>query len=258
LILEAQNIVDINNSIDINSSTKVVIDINQTSVVDLNDTNKTISLDSNVTLDDYNISIIKNENTIMEIKTSPKMKIPVYIDTTMSKFEKLFLNHLAYRDYKDAIKAMYKKDHKKAYKLAINAKKIYSQDDTSLIPLPYMPSFLRESAYSAKRIYYKTVIHKEYELQRLITKIKLLSPPIPAVVIKRTSTYIDIIVKNYGDLPLDDFEILLDSQSVVKYSKILPMEEKVYRYEKAPILHEIAFKEAYGFAPQTILMNEGY
>ena len=121
-----------------------------------------------------------------------------------------------------------------------------------------MPSFLRETAYAAKKIYYKTVVHKEYELNRLITKIKLLSPPIPAVVIKRTSTYIDIIVRNYGDLPLDNFEIILDSQSVVKYTKILPSQEKVYRYEKAPMLHEIAFKEEYGFAPKSILMNEGY
>jgi hypothetical protein len=121
-----------------------------------------------------------------------------------------------------------------------------------------MPSYLRESSYAPKKIYYKNIVYKSYEIERLITKIKLLSPPIPSVIIKRTSTYIDIIIRNYGDLPLDKFTLLIDGQSVIMYPKILPKEEKKFRLDKAPQIHELSFKETYGFAPDAIIVNEGY
>ena len=179
---------------------------------------------------------------------------------SLSKFEKTFVNHTAYIAYQNGIKALYEGNYKDAYAYAMDAKKIYYIEDAKayMIPLPYMPSYIRESSYTPKRIYYKMLKHKPYELKRLIIKTKLLSPPITSVIVKRTSTYIDIIIRNYGDLPLDNFELLLNNESVAKYRKILPNEEKVYRYESAPQLHEIAFKEEYGFAPNSILMNEGY
>ncbi|SFV75279.1 hypothetical protein MNB_SM-3-7 [hydrothermal vent metagenome] len=179
-------------------------------------------------------------------------------ETKMTQFQKLFVNHIAYRDYQKAIDEMYKKEYKKAYSYAMHAKSIYPQNKRSLIALAYMPSYLRESAYEPKKIYYKIVIYKQYELDRLVTKIKLLSPPIPSVIVKRTSTYMDIIIRNYGDLPLDEFALVIDGKKVITYNKILPNEEKVYRYESAPIMHEIGFNERYGFAPKSIVINEEY
>ena len=187
--------------------------------------------------------------TFLQAKETPQ---------SMSKFEKMFVNHLAYINYNDSINALYNNDYKKAYTLAMEAKNIFKQDETKLIPLAYMPSYLRETAYAPKKIYYKVVVHKTYELHRLVTKIKLMSPPMASVVVKRSSTNIEIIIRNYGDLPLDNFELLIDGQSIIKYNKINPNDEKRYIYEKAPQIHEIAFHEEYGFAPNAIVINEGY
>ena len=227
--------------------TVVVADINLT-----NDANETLLVeDSNITIvEDINSTLIEDANLTNESEESTKI----------GKFEETFVNHTAYISYQNAIKTMYEGNYKDAYAHAMNARKIFYAGDAKeqIIPIPYMPSYVRESAYSPKRIYYKLLKYKQYELRRVITKIKLMSPPIATVILKRTSTYIDIIVRNYGDLPLDDFEILLNNQSMVKYEKILPNEEKIYKYESAPALHEISFKEEFGFAPNSIMLNEGY
>ena len=180
-------------------------------------------------------------------------------DKVFTAFEKLFVNHTAHIYYTTAINELYQSNYKAAYENAMKAKAIYDNTDdnvSQVIALPYMPSFIRESGYTPKRIYYKMVKPKSYELKRLITKIKLISPPIASVVLKRTSTYIDVIIRNYGDLPLDDFELLLNDESIAKYEKILPNEEKAFRIESSPILYELAFKEKYGFAPNSILLSE--
>ncbi len=173
-----------------------------------------------------------------------------------SDFEKSFVYHSAYLFYSKGIEELYSGNYKNAYDYAMRARAIYENDKADYIPLPYMPSYVRESAYTPKRIYYKMINYKQYELNRLITKIKLLSPPIPTVVFNRTSTYIDVTIRNFGDLPLDRFEVFLNDEKIALYEKILPHEEKIVRVESAPKLYEISFKEKYGFAPNSIMLSE--
>lgn len=182
------------------------------------------------------------------------------VSQNMSEFEKLFINHSAHIYYIKAIDELQKANYKVAYENAMKAKVIFdntNEGESQVIALPYMPSYIRESSYTPKRIYYKVVKPKPYELKRLITKTKLISPPVASVVLKRTSTYMEVITKNYGDLPLDEFEVLLNDESIVKYEKILPNEQKITRVELAPSLYEISFKEKYGFAPNSIMLSEG-
>lgn len=237
----------VDKNIDVNSS---VGDINST-VVDVNISesaiNNIIADVLNTTIVDVNISIGDINSTIVDVKE------------TMSEFEKLFINHTAYIYYSTSIKELYTANYKNAYENAMKAKAIYDNTDeesSQIIALPYMPSYIRESGFTAKRIYYKVIKANTYELRRLITKIKLISPPIATVVLKKTSTYIDVIIKNYGDLPLDGFEVLLNDEPIAKYDKILPNEEKVTRLEASPSLYEISFKEKYGFAPNSIMLSE--
>ena len=214
--------------------------------------------ETNVTKNSINtLDYIEINNTKEIVKQSQEENLQ--IPQKVEKFEKIFANHSAYIAYKKAIDLLYKGEYQEAYKFAIQAKTIYPQpEDTTLMPLAYMPPYLREGNYGAKKVYYKIVEYKKYEVDRLITKIKLLSPPIPLVVIKRTSTYMDISITNYGDLPLDKFELLIDNQQVISYKQILPKEEKKFRVDLALVIHELSFKEEYGFAPESIMVNEGY
>lgn len=179
-------------------------------------------------------------------------------EASMSSFEKLFVNHSAYIYYEDSIKSLYKNDYKQAYSLAMKAKDIIdnTQEMDQFIALPYMPSYMRETSFSPKRVYYKIVEYKPYHLKRLITKAKLISPPIASVVISRTSTSLGLKVKNYGDLPLDEFEVLVNDAVIASFDKILPNEEKYIRVESAPTLYELSFKEKYGFAPNSMMLSE--
>ena len=182
------------------------------------------------------------------------------ISKDMSEFEKLFVNHSAYNYYLKGIEELQVLNYKDAYENAMKAKAIIdntSKANEQVIALPYMPAYVRESSYTPKKIYYKMVKSKPYELKRLITKAKLISPPVASVVLKRTSTYIEVITRNYGDLPLDEFELLVNDESIVKYDKILPNEQQTTRISAAPSLFEISFKEKYGFAPNSIMLSEG-
>lgn len=177
----------------------------------------------------------------------------------MSAFEKLFVNHSAYIYYSKGVEELYKSNYKSAYENAMKAKEIIDNTDNineQIIALPYMPSFVRETAYSPKRIYYKIVKAKVYELRKLIVKAKLISPPIASVIVKKTSTYMEIIIRNFGDLPLDEFELLINEKSMVKYDKILPNDKKTIRVDIVEEFHEISFKEKYGFAPSSIMLSE--
>lgn len=197
---------------------------------------------------DEKITMVKDVNETMEVSED------------MSEFEKLFVNHSAYIYYLKGIEEIQVANYKSAYENAMKAKAIIdntNKPNEQVIALPYMPNYVRESSFTPKRIYYKTVKAKPYELKRLITKAKLISPPIASVVLKRTSTYIEVITRNYGDLPLDEFELLVNEESIVKYEKILPNEQKITRIGVAPSLFEISFKEKYGFAPKSIMLSEG-
>ncbi len=176
-------------------------------------------------------------------------------ERTYTKFEKSFVNHIAYNHYKKAVDFMYEKNHTEAYDEAIKAKEVYDNSlnkDEQVINLPYVPGFVRESAQTPKRIYYKIMKEYEYEIQRLITKIKLLNPPIPFIILNKTSTYIDITIVNYGDTPLDKFEIDINYETVKVFDKINPKAKKTFRVNKAMEIEQISFKEAYGFAPKLI------
>lgn len=177
----------------------------------------------------------------------------------LSSFETIFSNHVAYINYHEAILSLYNGDYKQAYQNAINAKSIFDNtnaEDKQFIALPYMPSYVREGPYGPKTIYYKIVNYYPYELKRLITKVKLVSPPIATVVINRGSTSITLSVKNFGDLPLDEFEVMLNDEQIAFFETILPNEEKSIRIEGAPKLYEVAFKEKYGFAPDSFILSE--
>jgi hypothetical protein len=75
-------------------------------------------------------------------------------------------------------------------------------------------------------------------------------------VIKKRSTSTDIIIRNYGDLPLDNFKILINSKEVVSFDKINPNEEKTYTYDFSGKIYEVSFKEEYGFGADSIMINE--
>ena len=115
-----------------------------------------------------------------------------------------------------------------------------------------MPGYIRENAQTPRRIYYKIIEEQNYELTRLIRKIKLLNPPIPMIIFNQTSTYIDITVQNVGDTPLDKFAIEINYETVTTFDKIEPNETKKFRYNKVVPLEQITFKEEYGFAPVPI------
>lgn len=222
---------------------------------------KDTAIDNNATfVEDANDSFVEDANTTTWDEESSTQDSG-YIETKkLSEFEKLFVNHTAFNFYKTGILSLYQGDYKSAYENAMSAKDIV--DNTELnattIALPFMPSFVRESAYSPKRTFYKIVKQKEYKLKRLVTKAKLISPPIASVVIHRTSTTIDIILRNHGDLPFDEFEVLVNEEPIAMYEKLLPNEEKTIKIQSAPKLYEVSFKEKYGFAPKSFMLSEEY
>ena len=200
---------------------------------------------------DNNVESTTDANTSVEVQEQVR---------NMNAFEKLFVNHSAYRYYAKGVQELYKNNYKEAYDNAMKAKAIIDNTQAKgeqVIALPYMPNYVRETGYTPKRIYYKTVKAKPYELRKLIVKAKLISPPIASVIIKKTSTYMDVIVKNYGDLPLDEFELLINDESIVIYDKILPNEQKITKVDIKEEFYEISFKEKYGFAPKSIMLSEG-
>ena len=218
------------------------------SLADIN----TTMLDANVTYTEDLNNTAMDENTTSVIESDGSKRL--------SEFEKLFVNHIAYNYYKAGVTALYEDNYKSAYENAMNAKDIVDNTElnTTTIALPFMPSFVRESSYAPKRTYYKIVKQKEYKLKRLVTKAKLISPPIASLVIHRTSTTIDIILRNHGDLPFDDFEVFVNDERIALYEKLLPNEEKTIKIEKAPKLYEVSFKEKYGFAPKSFMLTEEY
>ena len=210
-------------------------------------------------VDDANLTDTKLVDANLTDVNSTDVNTSIEV-TTLSEFEKLFVNHSAYIYYEKAVEEIYNGNYKAAYENAMLAKNIVDNTDdkeSQIIALPYMPNYVRESGLTPKRIYYKIVKAKPYELKRVITKAKLISPPMASVILKRTSTYMEVIVRNYGDLPLDEFELLLNDEQIAKFDKILPNEEKIIHLDKAPTLYEISFKEKYGFAPKSIMLSEG-
>jgi hypothetical protein len=261
--LKEQNSDDVVLDAQEDSTNEQAIDNQEEDIVDVQEDSTTNQPQNYLSLDDNNISKdsnqtdknITNESIVLDTNTTQKdtntSKVKEY-----SKFEKQYINHIAFNNYKKAVKLLYDGDYKQAYKLVMKAKEYYDENDRNKVPLPYISGYLREQAFTPRRIYYKMLVDREYELTRLIRKIKLLSPPIAMVVIKRTSTYIQIDIQNIGDLPLDKFEIYLNDEKVVAFDKINPDETKQYIYKEAPVLDTISFKEAYGFAPDSISMGE--
>jgi len=232
-----------------NNKSKKVVSKNS-NLKDLNQSLKTNDINITVQTENNNSKII-NDLNITKINKKEK---------TLSLFEKLFVNHLAYNHYKKAIKLMYEKKHKLAYKEAMIAKNMYdnSLKKEKIIDLPYIPGYIRQSAQAPRRVYYKILKKQVYEIDRLIRKIKLLNPPIASIVLNKTSTYIDISITNDGDLPFDNFIIEINYEKVASFDKIAPKETKTFRYYIDSNIEQISFKEEYGFAPAPIeLTNEG-
>lgn len=219
-------------------------------------------LEPNEVLVENNSSMENNSTEPMVIETNTTIEEVVSdVNTssarTYSKFEKTFINHSAYNHYKRAIDFMYANDHKNAYNEAISAKDIY--DNTKIggdIQLPYIPGYVRENAQTPRRIYYKIVEDHNYELKRLIRKIKLLNPPIPLITYIQTSTYIDITVQNVGDIPLDKFVIEINYEKIKEFDKINPNQSLTYRYNSSSKIDSLSFTEEYGFAPEPIELIE--
>ena len=218
---------------DLNATTDQNLTIDQTQNTDLNQTTPIATTDEN------NATKKEQENTL-------------------TQFERSFPNHIAYDNYQKAIKNLYKGDYKTAYDYAMKARDIYDINKTEqqVIPLPFIPNFAKESPYSPKRVYYKVIEYKPYELNRVIKKIKLLSPPIPSVILKKRSTMIELDVTNFGDLPLDNFEIFINGKKVESFYKIEPNQTKNVFLDDIDEIYEITFKEQYGFAPGNITINE--
>jgi len=204
----------------------------------LNDTNTT---DADIATE----KIQSTENIVDSAESNSTARV-------FSKFEKTFIYHIAYNHYRKAINLMYAKDHKGAYEEAMKAKEIYKNNDQNLIHLPYIPGYVRESAQTPRRIFYKIIEKQNYELNRLIRKIKLLNPPIPLIRFNQTSTYIDVIVTNVGDTPFDNLSVEINYEPVTTFEKINPNDTKRYRYNSVAKLENISFKEEFGFAPKTI------
>jgi len=219
---------------------------NQVEKTDINTTtenNVSVNQDSNTTLNDINKTV--------EPKIQQKQKV-------YTLFEKTFVNHIAYNHYENAIKLMYQKKHKEAYAEAMKAKDVYDNiaKKEQTINLPYIPGYIRESAQTPRRTYYKIVKQKTYELKRLIRKIKLLDPPIPFVVLNQTSTYIDVTVTNFGDTPLDNLVVEINFEKAAVFDKINPKESKTVRFDKSMNIEQISFTEEYGFAPAQIDLTQ--
>jgi len=255
-----QLVVDNNTTItdETNSSIENITDTNTTSIVEdsnltitTNDTNKTNETNNAIATLDNNLAITSidtNETNSTTTKIKPKK------EKTYTLFQKMFVNHIAYNFYKEAITLLYDGNYKEAYTKAIKAKDTYDNTNKKeqIIKLPYIPGFIRENAQAPRRLYYKIVKEQPYELKRLIRKIKLLSPPLAMVIIDKTSTYTDIKVTNIGDLPLDKFGIEINYEQVTTFDKIEPNETKTYRYNNSQPIEQITFSEEYGFNPEPI------
>ncbi len=244
-------IVESNTTVQETEKSSDIKEKNETKIIKsvVSENNTTIKLDENETLKTIaDMNITKAD----EIKAQELVKS----DRKLSSFEKSFVYHIGYNHYAKAIKLMYAKNHKDAYSEAMSAKNIYDANATQKeIVLPYLPGYVRESAQTPRRIYYKILVPKNYELYRLIRKIKLLNPPIPMVVLNQTSTYVDIEIKNYGDLPLDKFGIEINDEKVYQFPKINPNQSVTYRYNKSLSVEHIKFSEEFGFAPKDIIFE---
>ena len=198
-------------------------------------------------------------NTTVNQELNATKELVLKDGKTYTQFEKTFINHIAYNHYKNAMKYMFDKKHKEAYEEAMKAKKVYDNslnEKAQIIDLPYVPGYVRESAQTPRRTYYKIVKKHVYELKRLIRKIKLLNPPIPFVVLNQTSTYIDITVKNFGDTPLDNLIVEVNYEKAASFDKIYPNKSKTVRFNKTMNLEQISFSEEYGFAPALIEFSQ--
>jgi hypothetical protein len=216
--------------------------------------------DNKIKIDTRSSLINDNNKTKIDIKNTKDTNNSSIDDSnkTLSSFESKFVNHIAYRHYDKAVNLLYKKQYTKAYNEAISAKLLFNNEDKKekLISLPYMSSYLRESGFAPKTMYYKIIENKPYQLKRLLTKIKLLSPPIPMIILKKTSTNIIVEVSNQGDLPLDEFDILINDTKVHRFDKINVNKMKSIKIDFNGIIEKITFKEAYGFAPKSIQIVE--
>ncbi len=224
-----------------------------TSLATIEDDNTTVAADANTTtVEDTNTTqqVVEENNATVQ---NDDKQVPQQ-NRTYTLFEKKFINHLAYNHYEKAIKLLYEKNNQEAYAEAMQAKEVYDNElkEEKTIELPYIPGYIRQSAQTPKRIYYKIVKKHIYELKRLIRKIKLLNPPIPFVVINKTSTYIEVSVKNYGDTPLDNLVVEINYEQVAVFAKINPGDTKTVRYNKTMDISQISFSEDYGFAPSPI------
>ena len=231
-----------------NQTTVQEVTPQEVAMEDANSTALTEDANNTTVAQDENITSLEESNTLEQNQTV----------VSHSQFEKSFPNHIAYKFYKKGVEALKEGDYKKAYENSMNARAIYNikKGQYGVIPLPYLAGFLKETSYTPKRFYYKIIEFKPYELRKLIIKSKLISPPIASVVIKKRSTSTDIIVKNYGDLPLDGFGITINNKKVVSYDKINPNEQKIYSYDSSETVYTISFTEEYGFAPESMNIEE--
>ena len=179
----------------------------------------------------------------------------IFADISPQEYKKMLPNHQAYNYYKMSKYAFEKENYIVAYKYAIKAKSLYNNKNSRSIKLPYLPDFLRESAFAPKRILYQFMDVKGYEVDRLIKKIKLLAPPVAFVTINRTGSSFIIMVKNMGKLPLDQFGVLINKKYNHMFNQIKPDESSSYTLNidlSTNSLDSILFSEEHGFVPKEI------
>lgn len=160
----------------------------------------------------------------------------------------------AYELYKDALALYADKEFDEAYEKASKARDLFEADgENPNITIEARPKYIHEGAFSPDKKQYEIKEYKnDYEVNRLIKKIKLLNPPMAFVKLSQTDESISVEVTNVGSMPLDNFTIKLDSKDFTIFPIIDKGESKhkvIYMKDKYT---NISFSEEDGFAPTSI------
>lgn len=166
-------------------------------------------------------------------------------------------NQEAYSKYKQALDAYESDEIDLAYRLAFEAKNIYVPGSGTDITIRGQATFLQEGPFGPKfKSFTVNGDRKNYEIKKLLRKIKLKQPPIAIVEVYRTKDQRIVKVKNIGKLPLDDLIVSIDGEEVGTFEKIESQATEEITVSGGS-MRTISFEEADGFMPKSIAVGGG-
>lgn len=188
-------------------------------------------------------------------KITYKVLLSLFFITTLSHAES---SAQAYTKYQEALSAYESNNMDLAYALASEARGIRPQSEFGGTKLTIQgnATYLQEGPFHPDTKSYTIQGFKgNYELNKLFKKIKLKKSPIALVEIYETNDETIINIQNVGKLPLDDFRVFINGTQVASFDQIVAAGTKTAR-SSAVEMESVSFKEADGFAPQSINLKD--